>query len=100
MLRNTQKYYYQINFPQCEYQSKCIFNPQVPTQHLIPSESVTVYKELGEGEFGVVQQGVWTDEDGMRHQVAVKCLRLVQFKKDILPKIEILFSYIYNSIER
>ena len=48
---------------------------KVPSQHVIQSESVSVYKELGEGEFGVVQQGVWTDEDGMRHQVAVKCLR-------------------------
>ena len=48
---------------------------QVPSQHFIQSESVSAYKELGEGEFGVVQQGVWTDEDGMRHQVAIKCLR-------------------------
>ena len=48
---------------------------KVPAQHFIQAESIQVYKELGEGEFGVVQQGVWTDEDGMRHQVAVKCLR-------------------------
>ncbi|ESO91372.1 hypothetical protein LOTGIDRAFT_105525, partial [Lottia gigantea] len=29
---------------------------------------------LGEGEFGVVQQGVWTTEDGEKVQVAIKCL--------------------------
>ena len=46
----------------------------MPTQHIIPMDSITVHKELGAGEFGVVQQGVWTDEDQMRHQVAIKCL--------------------------
>ena len=47
---------------------------KVPSQHVIQADSISVYKELGQGEFGVVQQGVWTDEEGMRHQVAVKCL--------------------------
>ena len=48
---------------------------KVPSQHVIQFDAISMYKELGEGEFGVVQQGVWTDEDGMMHQVAVKCLR-------------------------
>jgi hypothetical protein len=29
---------------------------QVPSQHIIQSESIAVYKELGQGEFGLVQQ--------------------------------------------
>jgi hypothetical protein len=38
---------------------------KVPSpQQVIPAESVIIVKELGAGEFGVVQQGVWTDENG------------------------------------
>ncbi len=51
-----------------------IFFPQVPSQHIIPADSISIHKELGSGEFGVVQQGVWTDDDQLRHQVAIKCL--------------------------
>ncbi|XP_046397309.1 activated Cdc42 kinase-like isoform X2 [Ischnura elegans] len=46
---------------------------RVPNKHIIPSEAIMVNKELGTGEFGVVQQGVWTNE-GERIQVAIKCL--------------------------
>nr|CAD7397422.1 unnamed protein product [Timema cristinae] len=46
---------------------------KVPNKHIIPSEAIIVNKELGTGEFGVVQQGVWTN-DGERIQVAIKCL--------------------------
>ncbi len=42
---------------------------KVPSQHIIPSDAIAIHKELGSGEFGVVQQGVWTDEEQMRHQV-------------------------------
>ncbi|PSN56233.1 Tyrosine-protein kinase PR2 [Blattella germanica] len=38
---------------------------RVPNKHIIPAESIIVNKELGTGEFGVVQQGVWTN-DGER----------------------------------
>jgi len=38
-------------------------NIKVPNKHIIPAENILVNKELGQGEFGVVQQGVWTDED-------------------------------------
>lgn len=47
--------------------------PRVPSKHIIPASNITVNKELGMGEFGVVQQGVWSNE-GERIQVAVKCL--------------------------
>ncbi|XP_049843723.1 activated Cdc42 kinase-like isoform X6 [Schistocerca gregaria] len=46
---------------------------RVPNKHIIPAEAIIVNKELGSGEFGVVQQGVWTN-DGERIQVAIKCL--------------------------
>lgn len=50
-------------------------NPvRVPSKHIIPADSIIINKELGIGEFGVVQQGVWTNEDGERIQVAIKCL--------------------------
>ncbi|XP_063223749.1 activated Cdc42 kinase-like isoform X2 [Bacillus rossius redtenbacheri] len=46
---------------------------KVPNKHIIPAEAIVVNKELGTGEFGVVQQGVWTN-DSDRIQVAIKCL--------------------------
>ncbi|XP_076684160.1 activated Cdc42 kinase-like isoform X2 [Andrena cerasifolii] len=46
---------------------------RVPNKHMIPADAIIVNKELGSGEFGVVQQGVWTN-DGERIQVAIKCL--------------------------
>ncbi|XP_064641830.1 activated Cdc42 kinase-like isoform X2 [Lineus longissimus] len=44
------------------------------SKHIIPLDSITILKNLGEGEFGVVQQGIWTNEDGERIQVAIKRL--------------------------
>jgi len=38
---------------------------KVPNKHIIPAEAIIVNKELGTGEFGVVQQGVWSN-DGER----------------------------------
>ena len=35
-----------------------------PGKQLIPVDSISVNKTLGEGEFGVVQQAVWTVENG------------------------------------
>lgn len=46
---------------------------RVPNKHMIPADAIIVNKELGTGEFGIVQQGVWTN-DGERIQVAIKCL--------------------------
>ena len=36
---------------------------KVPRKHLISPESIQIQKELGNGEFGVVQQGVWIDKE-------------------------------------
>lgn len=30
-------------------------------KHIIPADSISVNKQLGTGEFGIVQQGVWTN---------------------------------------
>lgn len=30
-------------------------------KHIIPADSIAVNKQLGTGEFGIVQQGVWTN---------------------------------------
>ncbi|XP_057330386.1 uncharacterized protein LOC130670836 isoform X2 [Microplitis mediator] len=46
---------------------------KVPNKHMIPADAIIVNKELGIGEFGIVQQGVWSN-DGERIQVAIKCL--------------------------
>lgn len=39
---------------------------RVPNKHIIPADAIVINKELGVGEFGVVQQGVWTNEEGER----------------------------------
>lgn len=62
--------------------------PKVSSKHIIPASSISINKELGMGEFGVVQQGVWCNE-GERIQVAIKCLsrdrmqsNMVEFLKE------------------
>ncbi|XP_048488545.1 activated Cdc42 kinase-like isoform X3 [Plutella xylostella] len=45
----------------------------VPSKHIIPKDDITINKELGMGQFGVVQQGTWTTGN-QRIQVAIKCL--------------------------
>jgi len=57
---------------------------KVPSQHVIQADAISIYKELGQGEFGIVQQGVWTDDEGMRHQVAVKCLSKERMQNNTL----------------
>ena len=34
---------------------------QLPSKHIISADAITINKQLGVGEFGVVQQGVWTN---------------------------------------
>ena len=47
---------------------------KVPRMHLISPDSIKIHKELGNGEFGVVQQGVWIDSEQVTRQVAIKSL--------------------------
>nr|XP_027203275.1 activated Cdc42 kinase-like [Dermatophagoides pteronyssinus] len=53
-------------------------------RHIISIDSLVINKELGIGEFGVVQQGVWTNKDGQRIQVAIKCLSAVRLENSRL----------------
>uniref|UniRef100_A0A914XQZ6 non-specific protein-tyrosine kinase n=1 Tax=Plectus sambesii TaxID=2011161 RepID=A0A914XQZ6_9BILA len=46
---------------------------QASEQHIIPITCITLCKQLGEGEFGAVWQGVWQSSSG-GVQVAVKCV--------------------------
>ncbi|CAN7986964.1 unnamed protein product [Ixodes hexagonus] len=55
---------------------------KVPSKHIIPADSIVINKELGVGEFGVVQQGVWNNEEGDRIQVAIKCLSKDQMQNN------------------
>ena len=76
---------------------------KVPSQHVIQAEAIQIYKELGQGEFGVVQQGVWTDEEGVRHQVAVKCLskeRMQNNTLEFMKEYEMMQAIDHNNIVR
>ena len=77
---------------------------KIPSHNVIQADSISCYKELGQGEFGVVQQGVWTDEaTGMRHQVAVKCLskeRMQHNTIEFMKECEIMQSIDHPSIVR
>lgn len=52
--------------------------PRVSSKHIIPAASISINKELGMGEFGVVQQGVWCNE-GERIQVSFEIYNIVSF---------------------
>ena len=39
-------------------------------RHLIAEDAISIQKTLGTGEFGVVQQAVWTNEHGERVSTA------------------------------
>ncbi|XP_065218470.1 activated Cdc42 kinase-like isoform X2 [Planococcus citri] len=75
---------------------------RVPNKHIIPADSILVNKELGTGEFGVVQQGVWTNE-GERIQVAIKCLsreRMQSNPIEFLKEAAIMHSIDHEHIVR
>lgn len=76
---------------------------RMASKHIIPAESIVVNKELGVGEFGVVQQGVWTNEDGERIQVAIKCLseqRMQNNPMEFLKEAAIMHSIDHEHIVR
>lgn len=76
---------------------------RMPSKHIIPAESIVINKELGVGEFGVVQQGVWTNEDGDRIQVAIKCLserRMQNNPMEFLKEAAIMHSIDHEHIVR
>ena len=76
---------------------------KVPRQHLINPDAIQIYKELGTGEFGVVQQGVWIDEDQETHQVAIKSLskeRMQNSTMEFMKEYEIMQTIQHENIVR
>ncbi|XP_022699607.1 tyrosine-protein kinase PR2-like [Varroa jacobsoni] len=71
-----------------------------PQQHLIPRSHIILSEQLGAGEFGVVRQGVWMNQQHRVH-VAVKCLaheRLHSNAQDFLKEAAILHSISHPNI--
>ncbi|XP_031622638.1 activated Cdc42 kinase-like [Contarinia nasturtii] len=71
-------------------------------KHIIPADSICVNKQLGVGEFGIVQQGVWTNGNE-RIQVAIKCLcreRMQSNPMEFLKEAAIMHSIEHENIVR
>ncbi|CAH2227595.1 jg12298 [Pararge aegeria aegeria] len=77
-------------------------NVKVPTKHIIPIEHITINKELGMGQFGVVQQGTWATGT-QRLQVAIKCLgneRMTSNSTEFLKEAAVMHSIDHPNIVR
>ncbi|XP_047040944.1 activated Cdc42 kinase-like isoform X2 [Helicoverpa zea] len=77
-------------------------NVKVPTKHIISIEDITINKELGMGQFGVVQQGTWTTGN-QRLQVAIKCLgheRMTSNSTEFLKEAAVMHSIEHPNIVR
>lgn len=57
---------------QCQMHFSCSGNPKQFGQTLITRESLELGPELGQGEFGSVLKGIWTDPKG--DKVSLECL--------------------------
>ncbi|KAJ6641428.1 Activated Cdc42 kinase-like [Pseudolycoriella hygida] len=71
-------------------------------KHIIPADSICVNKQLGIGEFGIVQQGVWTNGNE-RIQVAIKCLsreRMQSNPMEFLKEAAIMHAIEHENIVR
>ncbi|XP_062709869.1 activated Cdc42 kinase-like isoform X2 [Aedes albopictus] len=81
----------------------CPSPSKVPNnKHIIPADAITVNKQLGTGEFGIVQQGVWTNGTE-RIQVAIKCLcreRMQSNPMEFLKEAAIMHSIEHENIVR
>lgn len=71
-------------------------------KHIIPLDAISVNKQLGVGEFGIVQQGVWSNGNE-RIQVAIKCLcreRMQSNPMEFLKEAAIMHSIDHENIVR
>ncbi|XP_050683599.1 activated Cdc42 kinase-like isoform X2 [Leptidea sinapis] len=71
-------------------------------KHIISEEDVTINKELGMGQFGVVQQGTW-NTGNQRLQVAIKCLgneRMTSNSAEFLKEAAVMHSIEHPNIVR
>lgn len=90
--------------PVVEVLSKAPSSPGKITtnKHIIPLDSISINKQLGVGEFGIVQQGVWTNGNE-RIQVAIKCLcreRMQSNPMEFLKEAAIMHSIEHENIVR
>ncbi|XP_071841044.1 uncharacterized protein [Apostichopus japonicus] len=66
--------------------------------HIIPASSLDILdRELGRGEFGKVMQGIWTNSENQKIQVAIKCLSpekvsIDKHQQDFLKEAAIMYS--------
>ncbi|CAH0745928.1 unnamed protein product [Diatraea saccharalis] len=85
-----------------EFQPFSDKNIKVPTKHIISIEDITINKELGMGQFGVVQQGTWSTGT-QRLQVAIKCLgheRMTSNSTEFLKEAAVMHSIEHPNIVR
>ena len=76
---------------------------KVQKQHIISAERISIYKAIGQGEFGIVQQGVLTDINHGTHQIAVKCLskdRMQNNTDEFMKEFNIMQSMDHPNIVR
>ncbi|XP_037947807.1 activated Cdc42 kinase-like isoform X2 [Teleopsis dalmanni] len=90
--------------PEVQSTNKTVQSPsKAPNnKHIIPADSISVNKQLGTGEFGIVQQGVWTNGTE-RIQVAIKCLcrqRMQSNPMEFLKEAAIMHSIEHENIVR
>ncbi|XP_047523799.1 activated Cdc42 kinase-like isoform X2 [Pieris napi] len=77
-------------------------NTKISPKHIISIEDITINKELGMGQFGVVQQGTWATGN-QRLQVAIKCLgneRMTSNSTEFLKEAAVMHSIEHPSIVR
>uniref|UniRef100_W4VRT2 non-specific protein-tyrosine kinase n=1 Tax=Corethrella appendiculata TaxID=1370023 RepID=W4VRT2_9DIPT len=86
-----------------ELTKPCTSPSKIPNnKHIIPADAICVNKQLGTGEFGIVQQGVWTNGTE-RIQVAIKCLcreRMQSNPMEFLKEAAIMHSIEHENIVR
>ncbi|CAH0716493.1 unnamed protein product, partial [Brenthis ino] len=89
-------------FMPMDFQTVIDMNVKVPTKHIIAIEDITINKELGMGQFGVVQQGTWATGN-QRLQVAIKCLgneRMTSNSTEFLKEAAVMHSIEHPNIVR
>lgn len=65
-------------------------------KHIIPADSICVNKQLGVGEFGIVQQGVWTNGN---ERVITFCLIYMEFIILVVFAEYFIFLFSYFSLK-
>ncbi|CAG4942356.1 unnamed protein product [Colias eurytheme] len=77
-------------------------NVKTSPKHIIAIEDISMNKELGMGQFGVVQQGTWATGN-QRIQVAIKCLgneRMTSNSTEFLKEAAVMHSIDHPNIVR